>query len=173
MARTMLAAASCEAESAAGSMLMKLVATPIVSRFGFRRVLMSNAWIAALCIAACALFRSDTPIWLMVAVLLVGGFFRSLQFTAVNALTYADMDSVQMSRASSFAAMAQQMGISLGVACAAVTLNISMNLRGQLEADRIDVMWGFLVTALFVAASALSFRRLPAHAGTQLHARRP
>ncbi len=156
--------------SAAGAMLMKLVATPIVRRFGFRRVLMFNALIAAAFIAACALFQADTPIWAMVAVLLIGGFFRSLQFTAVNALTYADLDSAQMSRASSFAATAQQLGISLGVACAAMTLNLSMTLRGGTEADRIDVMWGFAVIAVIVAASALSFRRLPARAGSQLRA---
>ncbi|MGX5658616.1 DHA2 family efflux MFS transporter permease subunit [Castellaniella ginsengisoli] len=157
--------------SAAGAMLMKLVATPIVRRFGFRRVLTTNALIAAAFTAACALFQADTPIWAMVAVLLVGGFFRSLQFTAVNALTYADLDSAQMSRASSFAATAQQLGISLGVACAAMTLNLSMTLRGGTEADRIDVMWGFVVIAVIVAASALSFRRLPARAGSQLRAR--
>jgi len=76
-----------------------------------------------------------------------------------------------MSRASSFAAMAQQMGISLGVACAATTLNLSMHLRGGIEVDRIDVTWGFVVTSLFVAASALSFRRLSRRAGSQLHTR--
>ncbi|GAA0233507.1 DHA2 family efflux MFS transporter permease subunit [Castellaniella daejeonensis] len=157
--------------SAAGAMLMKLVATPIVRRFGFRPVLTANALITALSIAACTLFRADTPIWIMVSVLLVGGFFRSLQFTAVNALTYADLDAAQMSRASSFAAMAQQMGISLGVACAATTLNLSMHLRGGIEVDRIDVTWGFVVTSLFVAASALSFRRLSRRAGSQLHTR--
>ena len=157
--------------SAAGAMLMKLVATPIVRRVGFRRVLVYNALIAGAFVAACALFRSDTPIWAMVAVLLVGGFFRSLQFTAVNALTYADLDSAQMSRASSFAATAQQLGISLGVACAAMTLNISMTLRGGAETERVDVMWGFAVIALIVAASALSFRRLPARAGSQLRTR--
>lgn len=154
--------------SAAGALLMKLVATPIVHRFGFRRVLMWNALIAASFTAACALFQVDTPVWLMVAVLLTGGFFRSLQFTAINALTYADLNSAQMSRASSFSAMAQQLGISLGVACAAMTLNLSISLRGGIEADRIDVMWGFAVTALCVAASALSFRRLSERSGSQL-----
>jgi MFS family permease len=157
--------------SAAGAMLMKTVATPIVNRFGFRRVLVFNALIAAAFVAACALFQADTPIWLMIAVLLIGGFFRSLQFTAVNTLTYADLDAAQMSRASSFAATAQQLGISLGVACAAMTLNLSVAVRGGTEADRIDVMWGFIVIALIVSASALSFRRLPARAGSQLRAR--
>ncbi|HEX7387013.1 MAG TPA: DHA2 family efflux MFS transporter permease subunit [Castellaniella sp.] len=158
--------------SAAGALVMKLVATPIVSRFGFRRVLTINALIAASLTAACALFRADTPVWIMVGVLLIGGFFRSLQFTAINALTYADLDSAQMSRASSFSAMAQQLGVSLGVACAALTLNLSISLRGGLEANRIDVMWGFAVVSIMAAASSLSFQRLPAHAGNQLRNRR-
>jgi EmrB/QacA subfamily drug resistance transporter len=158
--------------SAAGALVMKLVATPIVSRFGFRRVLTVNALISASLTAACALFQADTPVWLMILVLLIGGFFRSLQFTAINALTYADLDSAQMSRASSFSAMAQQLGVSLGVACAAVTLNLSISLRGAVEASRTDVMWGFAVVSLMAAASALSFRRLPARAGNQLRNRR-
>ena len=154
--------------SAAGAMLMKFVATPIVNHFGFRRVLIANAILTAAFVAACALFQAHTPLWIMVTVLLIGGFFRSLQFTAVNALTYADLDAAHMSRASSFAATAQQLGISLGVSCAAMTLNISVALRGHTEADRIDVAWGFIVIALIVTASTLSFRRLPARAGNQL-----
>ncbi len=157
--------------SAAGAMAMKLVATPIVRTFGFRRVLIGNALLTAVSVGACGFFRADTPVWLMMGILLIGGFFRSLQFTAVNTLTYADLDSARMSRASSFAATAQQLGISLGVACAAVTLNLSMAWRGGAELALIDVIWGFAVTALIVAASALSFARLPAHAGRDLHGR--
>ena len=101
--------------SAAGALLMKFVATPIVRHFGFRRVLTVNAVLAGAFVAASAAFTPTTPVWLMIAVLLVGGFFRSLQFTGVNTLTYADIPPAKMSRASSFAAMAQQLGISLGV----------------------------------------------------------
>lgn len=157
--------------SAAGAMVMKLVATPILRTFGFRRVLIGNALLTAVFVGACAFFRADTPVWLMMVVLLIGGFFRSLQFTAVNTLTYADLDSAQMSRASSFASMSQQLGISLGVACAAVTMNLSMAWRGGDDLALIDVIWGFVVTALIVAASALSFMRLPRHAGRHLHTR--
>src|SRR3546814_11405870 len=77
--------------SAVGAMAMKLVATPIIQRFGFKRVLVWNALIAGVFVALCGLFRADTPIWIMAIILLVGGFFRSLPFTAVNKLTYADL----------------------------------------------------------------------------------
>ncbi|NYT37612.1 DHA2 family efflux MFS transporter permease subunit [Allopusillimonas soli] len=157
---------------AVGSMAMKLVATRVLNRWGFRRVLIVNALLTGFFVALCALFRADTPVWLMVAVLIAGGFFRSLQFTAVNTLTYADLGPEAMSRASSFSAMAQQLGISLGVACAAVTLNLSMKLRGNDTLDLVDIMTGFIVIGLIAAASVFSFMRLPANAGAQLHGRK-
>lgn len=155
--------------SAVGAMIMKFVASPIIQRFGFKRVLVVNALLTAVFIALCGLFRADTPIWIMAAILVIGGFFRSLQFTAVNTLTYADLGSKDMSRASSFAAMAQQLGISLGVACAAVTLNLSMSLRGGSELALVDIIWGFVAIGLITAASAISFSRLPADAGDHLN----
>ncbi|KAG0731559.1 hypothetical protein G6F23_015188 [Rhizopus arrhizus] len=60
---------------------MKFVATPIVRHFGFRRVLTVNALLTGVFIMVCATFTPATPVWLMIAILLVGGFFRSLQFT--------------------------------------------------------------------------------------------
>ncbi|KAG0781787.1 hypothetical protein G6F22_009408 [Rhizopus arrhizus] len=65
--------------SAAGALLMKFVATPIVRHFGFRRVLTVNALLTGVFIMVCATFTPATPVWLMIAILLVGGFFRSLQ----------------------------------------------------------------------------------------------
>lgn len=166
---TALAAGLITFTGAAGALLMKLVATPIIRRFGFKRVLTVNAVITGISIALCALFRADTPAWIMMAILVAGGFFRSLQFTAVNTLTYADLDARSMSRASSFAAMAQQLGISLGVATAAVTMNLSMNLRGANELALADVIWGFVVIGAMTALSVISFLRLPANAGAGLN----
>src|SRR5690606_1365934 len=111
----------------------------------FRRVLTVNAVLTGLFIMACAAFTPGTPVWLLIGILLVGGFFRSLQFTGVNTLTYADIAPERMSSASSFAAMAQQLGISLG-----------------------DGMVAFVVIGVLCAASTLSFRRLAPQAGAQL-----
>ncbi len=157
---------------AIGSMAMKLVATRVLNSFGFKRVLIVNAILTGIFVGLCGFFRADTPIWIMTAILIIGGFFRSLQFTAVNTLTYADLGQEAMSRASSFAAMAQQLGISLGVACAAVTLNLSMQIRGDTTLALSDIICGFIVIGLITAASALSFARLPANAGEQLRMKR-
>ena len=155
--------------SAAGALLMKFVTSPILGRFGFRNVLTVNAVLTGIFIAICAVFTEDTPVAVMIGVLLLGGFFRSLQFTGVNTLTYADITPSDMSRASSFAAMAQQLGVSLGVGIAAVTLNLSMAARGSQSLSTYDVAVGFGVIGVCAALSSLSFARLDRDAGAQLN----
>ncbi|WP_269901184.1 DHA2 family efflux MFS transporter permease subunit [Paenalcaligenes faecalis] len=154
--------------SAIGAIVIKPIAPRIIRRFGYRNVLMYNALLTGLFIALCGFFHADTPLWWMSLILAIGGVFRSLQFTAVNTLTYADLDSNAMSRASSFAAMAQQLGISLGVACAAITLNISMAWRQGTNVTADDLFWGFIVIGGLTAISSLSFKRLPLEAGSAL-----
>src|SRR5690606_33885460 len=105
-----------------GAITMKVLATPILRRFGFRRILVLNAVISSLFIAAPAAFAVDTPAALIIAVMLVGGFFRSLQVTAINAIAYADVETAQMSRATSFTSVVQQLSLSLGVSVGALTL---------------------------------------------------
>ena len=157
---------------AAGALIMKVVATRIIERFGYKTVLTWNALISGLFVALCALFQNSTPLWVMVAILATGGIFRSLQFTVVNTLTYAELNASQMSKASTLAAMAQQLGISLGVGCAALVLNLSMNWREAATLERVDVMWGFIVIGLITATSFFSFRRLPENATEALEGKR-
>lgn len=154
--------------SAVGALLMKPIAPAIIKRLGYRNVLIYNALLTGLFIVLCAWFDMNTPLWWMSVILGIGGIFRSLQFTAVNTLTYADIDNAAMSRASTFASMAQQLGISIGVACAAVTLNLSMHWRGDTTVNSTDLFWGFIVIGLITALSSLSFLPLSHDAGASL-----
>lgn len=163
-----LAAGLVTFTSAVGAIVIKPLAPRIIRRFGYRNVLMYNALLTGLFIALCGFFNESTPLWWMSCILGVGGVFRSLQFTAVNTLTYADLDQQAMSRASSFAAMAQQLGISLGVACAAITLNISMHWHQHAQVHAQDLFWGFMVIGGLTAISFFSFKRLPQQAGASL-----
>src|SRR5690606_34085444 len=101
--------------STAGAMLMKFIAPAVLRRVGFRPVLVWNGLVASLLMCVFGLFRADTPYALMVGVLLASGFLRSLQFTSINAIAYADVDQARMSQASSLAAMAQQLSLAMGV----------------------------------------------------------
>ena len=79
--------------SALGAMSMKVVAQTALRRFGFRSILVFNGLLSAVFLAACAAFTQATPAMLMLAVLLIGGFFRSLQFTSINTIAYAEVET--------------------------------------------------------------------------------
>jgi EmrB/QacA subfamily drug resistance transporter len=159
--------------AAAGAMLMKLTAAPTLKLFGFKRVLMINALISAVFIAASALFTPTTPRLLILAVLLTGGFFRSLQFTSINTLGYADIERAQMSRATSFASMMQQLSLSIGVGTGALLLHLTVAARGGTELSAHDFWPAFLAIGGIAALSALVYRPLPPEAGAEVSGRRP
>src|SRR5262249_15319971 len=68
--------------SAVGAMGMKTLAARVIRTFGFRNLMTVNAILSAVSLAACALFTVTTPLLLIMIVLVIGGFFRSLEFTA-------------------------------------------------------------------------------------------
>jgi EmrB/QacA subfamily drug resistance transporter len=154
--------------AALGALTMKAAASRILKRFGFRRVLVVNALASSAFIAACALFSRETPFWLMIAVLLAGGFFRSLQFTSINVLAYAEVPPQRMSRATSLAAVGQQLSISTGVALGAAVVEVVVR-RHPAQAIHIgDFPPAFLVVAAISALSALLFIQLSPEAGAEL-----
>ncbi|MGH8814840.1 MAG: MFS transporter, partial [Advenella sp.] len=128
-------------------------------------VLLINGTLTGLLTITNAFFIESTPVLLMGTVLLVGGFFRSLQFTGVNSLAFADIEPEQMSQASSFAATAQQIGISLGMGIATVTLDLSMQLRGASRVSVGDIHTGFWVIGLLSIIAAYWFYKLDPKAG--------
>lgn len=154
--------------AAAGAVIMKFAVPRVLARSGFRAVLTWNAVLAALSIAVCATFSQATPAALMIGILFVGGFFRSLQFTALNAIAFADLDEREMSRATGFSAMTQQLSFSVGVTISALSLQIIPYLRGAPAATTFDYAGTFLVIAGLVLLSAATFARLHPQAGAQV-----
>jgi EmrB/QacA subfamily drug resistance transporter len=156
-----------------GAMAMKLVAAPILRRFGFRRVLVLNAVLSSAFVALPAVFTAATPWFMVVAGLALGGFLRSLQFTSINAVAYADVPSLQLSRATSFTTVLQELSGSVGVSMAALGLEGLGVLTGSdpLDLGHFPVVFGAI--GLLAALSAVIFwRLLPAGAGADLVARR-
>ncbi|MFG1300849.1 MFS transporter [Xanthobacter sp. V3C-3] len=159
--------------AAAGALLMKFTAAPILRRFGYKPVLVANAVVCAGFIALNAAFTPLTPHGLIIAALLVGGFLRSLQFTALNALSYAEVRPEQMSHATSFASVAQQVSLSFGVALAGLVLETMRAQRGEVTVTQADFAAAFLVVAGVSALSLFFFVRLPRSAGAELTGRKP
>ncbi len=159
--------------AAVGAITMKMTAKRILRRLGFRTVLVVNALISGASIAACALFEAATPAAVMLAVLLVGGFFRSLEFTSINALAYSDVTRERMSRATSFASVGQQLSLSIGVGLGALILHVVAASRGGGAPAAADFAPTFLIVGGLSALAALVFARLPADAGAEVSGRAP
>ena len=159
--------------STLGALFMKAAAPRMLKRFGFRNVLIWNGILGGLSIAACAIFRDSTPFALMIGVLMLGGFFRSLQFTSVNALAYAEVPIARMSRATALSAVGQQVSLATGVAVGALTVEIVVRMKDQAAIMASDFPPGFLLVGLIAASSAFVFMLLPANAGAEMANRVP
>jgi EmrB/QacA subfamily drug resistance transporter len=157
--------------AAAGSLVMKFTASKALRWFGFRDTLVVNGLISGVFLAACALFTPSTPHWLLVLVLLAGGFFRSLEFTALNAISYADIDQPKMSRATSFASVSQQMSGAVGIAVAAICVQLIQVSFGDSELTSRDLSLAFVLVAMVSSLSVLIFARLKPDAGAAVSGR--
>jgi len=154
--------------SAAGGLTMKTVAPRLLRRFGFRTVLIVNGVISLLSFIACAWFRPDTPHWLIMVALGLGGFFRSLQFTTLNALSYADLSQGQMSRGTTTAAIFQQVVQSVGIGLAASLLRFLMNSRGEAHMTVATVTPVFAIIGGLALISQFWFVTLPRDVGDEM-----
>ena len=159
--------------SAVGAMGMKMAAVTVLRRFGFRNILVTNAIISAGFLATCAAFTQATPAAVMVALLLVGGFFRSLQFTSINTIAYADIEPARASRATSLVSVGQQLSLSAGVAVGALAVELTERFRDAGPLAAADFPPAFLVVAAISALSVLIFAQLPPDAGAELANRMP
>jgi EmrB/QacA subfamily drug resistance transporter len=158
--------------SAVGAMGMKTLAARIIRAFGFRNMMTINAVLSAFFLAACALFTPTTPLLLIMIILVVGGFFRSLQFTAINTVAYAEVEQAQMSRATTLVSVNQQLAVSAGVAVGAFCVETTLWLRHQVELTASAFPPAFLVVALISAASSYFFWQMPDDAGHEISGRK-
>ncbi len=153
--------------SAIGALSMKFGAKRIFTRLGFRKTLMFGTLVSAGFIAINSLFTPATPVWIILSFLLVGGFVRSMFFTGVNALAYAEIPDEKTSQATPITAVAQQVSLAIGVALAGGILEVSSGLRGAPLA-LVDFHVGFIVVALISALAFFWFVRLAPDAGHEL-----
>ena len=156
--------------SAAGAMLMKTSAVRILRTLGFRIVLVGDAVISAAFLFGYSLFRPATPHLVIFLALLAGGFFRSLQMTSINTLSYADVPPAMLSRATSLTSMAQQLSQTAGVATAALMLHTVLTWRGG-TLVATDFYPVFVGVAMISLLSVPFFLRMSPDAGAEVSGR--
>ena len=147
---------------AIAAMSLKMTMPRVLTRFGYRGVLISNTVILGLLIALFGTIGVGTPVWLIVAQAFCFGFFSSLQYTSMNTLVYADITEEQTSRASSIASTMQQMSISFGVATASLATAFFIPDRFHLSAREMihGAHQAFFALGGLTILSTIIFREL-------------
>jgi len=151
-----------------GNMGIKPLTTPILRRLGFRTVLVANGILAGLSIMACALLTPQTPRALVIFGLLLAGMTRSMQFTGLNSLAFADISAKQRSSAATLSSVLEQIAAVLGVASGAMVLNLSQKFGAESAVSALDFRIAFVLAGITAVAAALSFRRLDVDAGIEV-----
>lgn len=155
--------------TAAGVLACKPFAATVLTRFGFRRVLIATLFGAAVFTAVPALYGATTPIWFMVVTLFMGGLVRSMQFTSTNSMAYADVAKDEVSRASTLATVAQQIAMSLGVSFGGLLLHWTRTTDGSLTPDRFVIP--FVVVGATTLLALPVYLRLSAGTGASITGR--
>ncbi|OFJ44646.1 MFS transporter [Pseudomonas koreensis] len=138
----------------AGNLAMKSFTTPLLNRWGFRKVLIVNGAIGALAVVACALFESGTHSGVIIFILFAGGLSRSLQFSAYNTLAFADVAQPRMSDASTIFSMAFQLSMGMGVAIGALLLRTAMAFHAnEGQSTAADFHLTFLLVAVIAVVA--------------------
>jgi len=147
---------------------MKPVIAPLLKNFGFKNILVPNAVISGALLAACATFTETTPISVMFLILVIGGFFRSLEFTSINTLAYADVPSQRMSTATSLVSVLQQVSISCGVAVGALLVELTNRFSDSRTLTTEDFHPAFLIVGAISASAVFVFMGLHKDAGAEM-----
>jgi len=156
----------------AGNLGMKPATSMVLNRFGFKTTLLVNACVAIATIFGCALLSPQTPLPVIIAVLFVSGLARSMQFTTLSTLAFADLQKTRMSGANTLFSMLQQMATGLGIALGAIALRLAgIAHAGSDVVTTRDFHIAFAVIGVVALTALLDFRRLAPDAAQALRRR--
>ena len=154
--------------SSAGALIMKPAAMSALRWFGFRDTLLVNAIVASLLLIACAWFTPQTPLFWIYVILLTGGFFRSLQFTAYNSVAYADVPRERMSAATSLYATIQLISLTMGVTVSAAVIDMAMQLWNHPHPGVPEFAAAFAVVGVISLVAAPAALLMPRNAAQDM-----
>jgi MFS family permease len=143
--------------SSVGAMSVRTFSGGLLRWFGFRRLLAGSAILAAAVTAACGLLRADSPVWVIVTLVLLSGCTRSIQYLGLNTISYADVPAPLLSKATGVSGVAQQLARGFGVAIGAMLLAV---VAGPTRITVTDFRIVFVLIALIPLAAAAGFLRL-------------
>lgn len=154
-----------------GNLTIKPATTPLIRWLGFRRLLLINGALNVCSLLACALLTPQTPVWAIMLILYLGGVFRSIQFTGVSTLAFADVPAAQMSDANTLFSTASQLGVGLGITLGAIGIRLGEQVGDWLhltELPGISFRLSFVFIALICLVGMIDSLHLAKTAGSSV-----
>jgi len=156
----------------AGNLTIKPITTPLMRRFGIRRVLLVNGALSVGCFMLLAQLHPRMPVVAMVAILYVSGALRSIGFTADNSLAFSDVHGDDLTHANTLNAAVHEFAAGLGVAVAALGLSVLTPLAiGSLHLAGTAYSWAYFVLGGLMAVTIVESLQLPRDAGSHVSRR--
>ena len=137
-----------------GNLTIKPATTPLIRWLGFRRLLLINGALNVCSLLACALLTPQTPVWAIMLILYLGGVFRSIQFTGVSTLAFADVPAAQMSDANTLFSTASQLAVGLGITLGAIGIRLGEQVGDWLHLSTLPGI-SFRLSFVFIAVICL------------------
>ena len=137
-----------------GNLTIKPATTPLIRWLGFRRLLLINGALNVCSLLACALLTPQTPVWAIMLILYLGGVFRSVQFTGVSTLAFADVPAAQMSDANTLFSTASQLAVGLGITLGAIGIRLGEQVGDWLHLSAVPGI-SFRLAFVFIAVICL------------------
>ena len=153
---------------AVGALISRPLAAPLMRRLGFRNILIATAALLSVFSAVPGLFRTSTPVWLMFALLALGGFVRATQFTSSNTLSFVELEQGQIGSASTLSAVVLQLSISMGITVGSLALQLVRWNAGGAPITPADFTVPFAIVGVISALSVLVYVRLPRGVGSDV-----
>ena len=153
-----------------GNLAIKPATSPLIRRWGFRAVLIGSIAGGAVVFGLIALLRAETPVFVIIAVLVLSGVFRSIGFSAYNSLQFADIDTDAMTDANTLSSTMQQVALGLGIAVAAVVLRVAEAALGD-PGGAVPYRIAFVVLSLLMLYPLVDAIRLPRDSGDEVAGR--
>lgn len=155
--------------SAIATLLVKPWVVPMVRKFGYRKILISNTLTLSAVIAAFSLTNATTPLLYLIPLMIVYGAINSVQMAAMNTITMADLTENNASTGNSLLAVMQQLSMSFGVSVAGLILSFFKE-NPYITNNEISLAfkYSFLVLGILTAISVIVFLKLKNTDGNEL-----
>jgi hypothetical protein len=137
-------------------------------------VLIVNGILTAVAMLACSALTSRTPRIVILGVLFVNGLCRSMQFTSLSTIAFADIPKPQLSSATSFSSMVTQLSMGTGVAAGAIALRIAALLnRNSVGTPTVaDFHVAFVLVSILTFAAVIDCFTLDPESGAEVSGHR-